>query len=63
MDLSGDSWVHRAAFSGLSKHPNLRILRLGHFEHSDLSCDQLLKVIYKISLIFILFLSNINFII
>ena len=45
VDLSGDSWVHRDAFFGLSKHPNLRILRLGHFEHSDLSCDQLLKVL------------------
>jgi hypothetical protein len=46
LDLSGDSWVHRNAFLGLSKHPNLKILRLGHFEHSDTSCDLKLKVFF-----------------
>ena len=45
LDLSGDSWVQRDAFLGLSKHPNLKTLRLGHFEHSDTSCDLKLKVI------------------
>ena len=43
IDLSGDSWVKRNAFLGLSKHPNLKILRLGHFEHSDTQCDKKLK--------------------
>lgn len=43
VDLSGDSWVKRNAFLGLSKHPNIRVLRLGHFEHSDSSCDYKLK--------------------
>ena len=31
VDLSGDSWVKRNAFLGISKHPNLKIFRLGHF--------------------------------
>ena len=44
MDLSGDSWVKRNAFIGHSRHPNLKIFRLGHFEHSDTSCDMKLKV-------------------
>jgi F-box/leucine-rich repeat protein 2/20 len=43
IDLSGDSWVKRVAFLGLSNHPKLKILRLGHFEHADSDCDSKLK--------------------
>ena len=39
VDFSGDSWVKRNAFLGLSKHPNIKTLKLGHFEHSDSQCD------------------------
>ena len=43
VNLSGNSWVKSQALIGLSRHSNLRILHLGHFEHSENSCDQNLQ--------------------
>lgn len=42
VDFSGDSWVSRAALQGLSKHRGLRVLRMGHFEHSDTDCNSVI---------------------
>lgn len=43
VNLSGNSWVKSVVLIGLSKHPNIRIVHLGHFEHSENSCDQNLQ--------------------
>ena len=43
VNLSGNSWVKSTCLMGLSKHDNIRILHLGHFEHSETSCDDNLQ--------------------
>ncbi|EGR29662.1 hypothetical protein IMG5_151320 [Ichthyophthirius multifiliis] len=43
VDLSGDSWVTSASIVGLSKHPQLKILHLGHYDHGDTNCDENLE--------------------
>ena len=42
VSLAGDSWVRKICLMGLSQHPNIKILHLGHFEHSDVECKDLL---------------------
>jgi len=39
VDLSGDSWVKCETVVGLSKHPNLRVFKMGHLEHAEGHCD------------------------
>lgn len=39
VNFSGNSWVKSNSLMGLSKHPNIRIFHLGHFEHSENNCD------------------------
>lgn len=43
VNLSGNSWVKSISLMGLSKHPNIRIFHLGHFEHSEIDCDDNLQ--------------------
>jgi hypothetical protein len=40
VDLSGDSWVKCETMMGLSKHKNIKILRMGHLEHAEGQCDK-----------------------
>jgi F-box/leucine-rich repeat protein 2/20 len=42
VNFSGDSWVNRTCLLGLAQHPNIRVFHLGHFEHSDVECKDLL---------------------
>ncbi|KAL4493120.1 hypothetical protein ABPG72_003205 [Tetrahymena utriculariae] len=43
VNLSGDSWVTSLSLVGLSKHPYLKILHLGHYDHGDTNCDENLE--------------------
>jgi F-box/leucine-rich repeat protein 2/20 len=43
VNLSGDSWVTSLSLVGLSKHPYLKILHLGHYDHGDTNCDENLQ--------------------
>ena len=43
LDLSGDSWVKRQGLLGIARHPSLIVLRLGHFEHSDFKCSEVIS--------------------
>jgi len=43
VNFAGNSWVKSTSLLGLSKHMNIRILHLGHFEHSENSCDDNLQ--------------------
>ncbi|KRX05752.1 F-box domain [Pseudocohnilembus persalinus] len=43
LDMSGDSWVTSSCLLGVSKHPNLKIYHLGHFDHGDSQCDENLQ--------------------
>ena len=43
VNFSGNSWVKSNALMGLSKHLNIRVLHLGHFEHSENNCDDNLQ--------------------
>lgn len=43
IDMSGDSYVTASSLIGLSKHPNLKVLHLGHYNHGDSQCDENLE--------------------
>ena len=43
VDLSGDSWVTHISMTGLSEHPFIQSIKLGHFEHGDLECEKFLN--------------------
>jgi len=36
--LAGDSWVSKKVLYSIAKHPMLMFFHLGHFEHSDVDC-------------------------
>jgi hypothetical protein len=40
VNLSGNSWVKTDVLVGLSVHKNLKILHIGHFEHSEKECEE-----------------------
>ena len=40
VNLSGNSWVRCRTLHGLSKHPNIKILHVGHIEHAEGQCDK-----------------------
>ena len=42
VNISGDSWVRADTLMSLAKHPGIKVLHMGHFEHSDCDCDSLL---------------------
>lgn len=39
VNLSGDSWVDPVTLHSLAKHPNIKTLHIGHFNHADTQCD------------------------
>ena len=41
LDLSGDSWISKKLLKVVGKLPNLRVFRMGHYEHSDCDCNSI----------------------